>query len=93
MATPWRITGGITEDTGVTAATISTDIALGDDLTVSVADTSATLTILGELSGNYGLTKTGAGTLVLDSENTLQRRHHDQQRHADVGHGRATSLQ
>ena len=65
----------VTDNTGGTAgATISAPISLGAARTITVADdgTSATdLTISGIISGSgLGITKAGAGTLVLSGNNT-----------------------
>ena len=50
---------------------ISAPIVLADNLTVNNAAASKTLTISGPLSGAGNLTKTGAGTLALQSANTF----------------------
>ena len=64
----------VTSDgTGSSGATISCPVALGATRTFTVADdgTSATdLTISGIISGAYGVTKAGAGTMVLSGVNT-----------------------
>ena len=60
----------ITNSNTSTAATLSGGaVTLAGNLTVSAVST-ATLTIADAISGGYGLTKTGAGTVVLSGTNT-----------------------
>jgi len=65
--------GGTLSYTGTTtAATITGNLALGGNRTVSVADGAAAsdLDVQAVVSGAASLTKTGAGTLVLSATNT-----------------------
>ena len=56
-------------------------VALSNNPTITV--NAGTLTIGGPISGaNQSLALAGAGTLLLSGNNTLQRRHDDQRRHA-----------
>jgi autotransporter-associated beta strand protein len=65
---PSASTDGIDIQTGAPAAvTISTAISLGANQTWNVFDSGTTLTASGFVTGSYGLTKDGAGTLVLGS--------------------------
>ena len=59
--------------TGTSGATISAPITLGAARIFSVADdgsSSVDLTLSGSVSGNYAITKNGAGTMLLSSANT-----------------------
>ena len=56
-------------DAGVTDVVISSDIILGGAVEINVGENS-TLTISGDISGDYSLTKTGLGTLILTGDNT-----------------------
>jgi autotransporter-associated beta strand protein len=61
-------TAGIEVQTGAPAVTsIAAPVALGAAQTWTVADPASTLRVSGALSGNFNLTKAGAGTLVLSS--------------------------
>ena len=72
-AQTWTGTGTITLSTSLTAnatgATIATPIALGAAQTWTAA-TGDVLTVSGNISGGYGLTVNGAGTLTLTGCNT-----------------------
>ena len=69
----WSGTGTLTVSTSLTAnatgATIATPIALGAAQTWTAA-TGDVLTVSGNISGGYGLTVNGAGTLTLTGCNT-----------------------
>lgn len=54
---------GIIVDSGVTGSVIALDIALGNAMTVDVADDDMELTISGVLSGSNYLKKTGEGKI------------------------------
>jgi autotransporter-associated beta strand protein len=62
------LTGGITVDSTVTDSILSINVALGASTTINVIGTD--LSIADVISGNYGLTKTGTGSLTLGDTNT-----------------------
>ena len=61
----------LTQTANSAANLITANIALADPLTISNAATSAALTLSGVISGSGGITKTGAGPLVLTGANTF----------------------
>jgi hypothetical protein len=64
--TPSVSTDGINVQAGAPASiSISAGIILGADQTWTVADVGTTLTVSTSLSGSYGLSKAGSGTLIL----------------------------
>ncbi len=56
---------GITVNAGVPDSVIAEKIALGSDQVWAVADVPSSLTIVNQISGNFELTKAGAGALTL----------------------------
>ncbi len=66
--------GGLTTDAIAGSNTISLDIAFAATRTITVTNSDETLTISGVISGaaGVGMTKAGAGTLVLSGVNTYQ---------------------
>ncbi len=64
------VNDGIAVDSGVANATISLGVALGGAVNVDVTDATSSLTVSGILSDGGSLTKTGAGTLILNGANT-----------------------
>ena len=66
---PAAATAGITVDSGSGNHTLNTKVALGADQTWTVTDLTQTLTLSNQVSGIFGLTKAGAGALVLSGAN------------------------
>jgi autotransporter-associated beta strand protein len=65
------LAGGITADASATGTnTFNANIMLASSQTFTVSNAGATLTLAGGLRGSAGLTKAGAGTLVLAAPNT-----------------------
>ena len=67
--TPTLFANGINVDTTAGDNTLTTKVALGADQTWTVG-TGRTLTASNVVSGNFALTKAGAGTLTLSGSNT-----------------------
>jgi fibronectin-binding autotransporter adhesin len=66
------INNGVTVQSGVAGTeTISAPVALGGNQTWTVTDAGSTLNDSGGISGAFGLTKAGAGTLILTSADTF----------------------
>ncbi|XHR27122.1 MAG: autotransporter-associated beta strand repeat-containing protein [Chthoniobacteraceae bacterium] len=62
---------GIQVDAGSAAHTVNSNVVLGANQTWNIANSTANaFTVKGGISGAYGLTKSGAGLLVLDGANT-----------------------
>ena len=66
-----RLAGGVSTGPDMTGVdTFNAEVALVGDLTVSVADAKATVALDGVIGGAPGLSKAGAGRLVLSGANT-----------------------
>jgi fibronectin-binding autotransporter adhesin len=62
--------GGMTASNSSGSNTVNLAVVLSADRTVTVTNSSATLTLSGVVSGSFNLTKAGSGTLILTASNT-----------------------
>ena len=68
--TPSSVKTGVTVNSGSATHTISTQVALGASQSWTVTDSTQALNATGVISGAFGLTKSGEGTLVFTADHT-----------------------